>query len=129
MREETPCDARLIRNDDDEEARCTQLLDGLCRPVDEAQFVRRPQIVDLDVDGAIAVEKDGRPQWLRGCGVRWHYSLTRIVADLAVHGVRLRGNFAPGKLEHALCASFGQLRTERFILQCLPERVGNIRHV
>ncbi len=51
--------AALICHEDGEEAMVVDVLDGLFRPIDPDEVLGTVQVVDVDVQCAVAVEKDG----------------------------------------------------------------------
>ena len=52
-------DAALIRDEDGEVATVVDVFDGLLRAGDPLEVLRPVQVVDVDIERAVAVEKDG----------------------------------------------------------------------
>ena len=52
-------DAALVRDEDGEVAAVVDVFDGLLRAGDPLEVLRPVQVVDVDVERAVTVEKDG----------------------------------------------------------------------
>ena len=57
---ETPCDARLIADDEREISGVVDCLDGLTGAIDPFQLVRLEDVARIMIQNAVAVEEDGR---------------------------------------------------------------------
>ena len=57
--EEAARDAALVRDEDREEPAVVDVADGLARAGDPLEVLRPVQVVNVDVERAIAVEEDG----------------------------------------------------------------------